>query len=257
MPPLPIDLNALIVTVLAAILAGFVTGFAGFGTGLVASGLWFYALPPIMVPPLVALASVAGQLVGLVTVRKAFAWSQAAPYMIGGVLGLPLGILALGAASPDVLRTCVGVFLVGYAGFQLLRRANLGIGNWGGRWLDGIVGIGGGFLGGFAGLSGPLPLIWLQLRGGDSTAHRAIYQPFNLVVLALASLGDGGARHHRRAAPMDRPLVPAGDRVRCLARHARLYRRVDGHLSACRAGAARGLGYHLAGAGAAAPMIRD
>jgi uncharacterized membrane protein YfcA len=189
MPPLPIDASSLIVAIVGAVLAGFVTGFAGFGTGLVASGLWFYALPPIMVPPLVALASVAGQLVGLVTVRKAFAWSQAAPYMIGGVLGLPLGILALGAASPDVLRTCVGVFLVGYAGFQLLRRGGLSVGDWGGRWLDGIVGIGGGFLGGFAGLSGPLPLIWLQLRGGDSTAHRAIYQPFNLVVLALASLG--------------------------------------------------------------------
>jgi uncharacterized membrane protein YfcA len=52
-----------------------------------------------------------------------------------------------------------------------------------------MVGIGGGFLCGLAGLSGPLPLIWLQLRGGKSNAQRAINQPFNAVVLTLASIG--------------------------------------------------------------------
>ena len=38
-----------------------------------------------------------------------------------------------------------------------------------------------GFTTGFAGfgLSGPLPLIWLQLRGETSDRQRAIYQPFN------------------------------------------------------------------------------
>jgi uncharacterized membrane protein YfcA len=45
------------------------------------------------------------------------------------------------------------------------------------------------FLGGFAGLSGPLPLIWLQLRGGGNDEQRATYQPFNLIVWALASIG--------------------------------------------------------------------
>ena len=38
-------------------------------------------------------------------------------------------------------------------------------------------------------MSGPLPLIWLQLRGGVPDRHRAIYQPFNLIVLTLASVG--------------------------------------------------------------------
>lgn len=38
-------------------------------------------------------------------------------------------------------------------------------------------------------MSGPLPLIWLQLRGGESDSQRATYQPFNLVVLTLASIG--------------------------------------------------------------------
>jgi hypothetical protein len=38
-----------------------------------------------------------------------------------------------------------------------------------------------------------LPLIWLQLRGGPSIDQRAVYQPFNLIVLAIAGAGMAGA----------------------------------------------------------------
>lgn len=183
------DPASLIFVLLGALVAGFTTGFAGFGTGLVASGLWFHALPAPVVPPLVALAAVAAQLVGLVTVRRSFEWSRAAPFLLGGALGVPLGVAALSLASPGTLRLSVGLFLAGYAGFQFLGLARRGIGNWGGRAADGTVGIAGGFLGGFAGLSGALPLVWLQMRGGPVARQRATYQPFNLIVLSLASLG--------------------------------------------------------------------
>ncbi|MCZ7597104.1 MAG: TSUP family transporter [Gammaproteobacteria bacterium] len=46
----------------------------------------------------------------------------------------------------------------------------------------------GGVLSGFAGLGGPVPLIWLQLQGGSPDSQRATYQPFNLVVLSLAAV---------------------------------------------------------------------
>lgn len=188
---LPLDPASLAIVALGAFVAGFTTGFAGFGTGLVASGLWFHALPAPMVPPLVALASVAAQIVGLLAVRKAFAWRPAMPYLAGGAVGVPLGVLALSAATPFVLRTSVGAFLLVYAAYQLLRRRPLAVGDRGGRVADALVGAGGGFLGGFAGLSGPLPLVWLQLRGGPSERQRATYQPFNIVVLVLAALGMG------------------------------------------------------------------
>src|SRR5690606_26197757 len=183
------DAPTLLIVLSGAFVAGFTTGFAGFGTGLVASGLWFHALPAATVPPLVALASVAAQLVGLIAVRKAFDWRRTAPFLLGGAIGVPVGVAALSAAWPDVLRTSVGIFLVAYALLQLGGTGRVEIGNWGGQKADGAVGLGGGFLGGFAGLSGPLPLVWLQLRGGPRDRQRAAYQPFNLVVLALASLG--------------------------------------------------------------------
>lgn len=176
---------------LGALIAGFITGFAGFGSALVASGFWFHALPAGMVPPLVALASVGAQTVGLIAVRSSFDWRRAAPYLLGGVVGVPAGVALLRVASPELLKTTVGAFLVMYAAFQLSGAARFAIGQWGGRGADAAVGVGGGFLGGFSGLSGPLPLIWLQLRGGKSAGQRATYQPFNLVVLALAALGMG------------------------------------------------------------------
>lgn len=183
------DAMTLAVVLAGALIAGFTTGFAGFGTGLVSAGFWFHALPAPYVPPLVALASVAGQLVGLMAVRHAFAWQRAAPFLAGGVIGVPIGVAVLAWASPGLLRLSVGAFLVAYAVFQLAGLAKLSVGAWGGRPADGTIGLGGGILGGFAGLSGVLPLVWLQLRGGPSAQQRAVYQPFNLIVLTLASLG--------------------------------------------------------------------
>jgi hypothetical protein len=132
---------ALAFVLLGALVAGFITGFAGFGTGLVASGLWFHALPAALVPPLVALSSVAAQLVGLATVRPAFEWGRARPYLLGGVLGVPVGVAALGLASPDTLRLAVGLFLAAYAGFQLRGLARRSIGAWGGSTADGASGL--------------------------------------------------------------------------------------------------------------------
>lgn len=183
------DSSTLAFLLFGALAAGFVTGFAGFGTGLVASGFWFHVLPAAFVPPMVVIASVTAQFVGLAGLRPKFDWPRAAPFLIGGALGVPLGVVALTQASPDLLRLSAGIFLVCYAFSQLGGLTRLSIGNWGGRRSDAAVGLGGGILGGFAGLSGPLPLIWLQLRGGPSADQRAVYQPFNLIVLAIAGAG--------------------------------------------------------------------
>ncbi len=184
-----LDVGSLTVVLGAALIAGFISGFAGFGAGLVASGLWLQVLPATFVPPMVALLSVVSQTVGIFTVRKSFDWSRAAPYLVGGVIGVPLGVAMLAAASPFFLRASIGVFLFAYAGFQLLHRRRGEIGGWGGKRADSIIGVGGGFLGGFAGLSGPLPLIWLQLRGGSNDQQRAVYQPFNFIILGLSAIG--------------------------------------------------------------------
>ena len=46
---------------LGALAGGFVSGLAGFGTALMALGIWLYVLPPSLAVPLVLICSVAGQ----------------------------------------------------------------------------------------------------------------------------------------------------------------------------------------------------
>ena len=43
---------AFFVLVMGALAGGFVSGLAGFGTGLVALGMWLYAFPPAIAVPL-------------------------------------------------------------------------------------------------------------------------------------------------------------------------------------------------------------
>lgn len=179
----------LLLLVVGAFAAGFTTGFAGFGTALIASGIWMHGLPPLLIPPLVTIAAVIAHLVSLATARPVFDWSAAKPFLVGGLIGIPFGVVALKYAGSDTIRTAVGVFLLVFALSQLFKAKASTIGNWGGQKADAAVGVGGGVLGGFAGLSGPLPIVWLQLRGGPSAGQRAIFQPFNLIVLVVAAAG--------------------------------------------------------------------
>ncbi len=175
---------ALIVAVGAG-LGGFVTGLAGFGTGLVALGVWLHVLDPLLAAPLVVICSVIGHLQSIWGLRSRLDWSRLWPFLAGGLPGIPLGVLLLGLLDPQVFRGLVGLFLLAYAGTMLLLR-NLPVLQFGGRPMDAAVGLGGGVLGGFAGLSGPLPTIWCGLKGWTKDEQRSVFQGFNLTILSLA-----------------------------------------------------------------------
>ncbi|MCK4868060.1 MAG: sulfite exporter TauE/SafE family protein [Alphaproteobacteria bacterium] len=168
-----------------ALLAGFVNGLAGFGTGLVALGLWLHVIDPVLAAPLVVICSVAAQILSLVTLRPAFNLYRIWPFLTGGLLGVPIGVLALDHIEVGGFRIFVGTFLILYCAFTLASR-RLPVLDRGGRPADGAVGFAGGILGGAAGLSGVLPTVWCGLKGWGKTEQRAVYQPFNLAVLSWA-----------------------------------------------------------------------
>jgi len=168
-----------------ALLAGFVNGLAGFGTGLVALGLWLHAIDPVLAAPLVVICSVIAQLLSLLSIRPSLSPRRLWPFLLGGVLGVPVGVMALDRIEPEAFRAAVGLFLVGYCAFTLLSR-RLPVIDVGGRAADGAVGLAGGILGGAAGLSGALPTVWCGLKGWGKAEQRAVYQPFNLTILSWA-----------------------------------------------------------------------
>src|SRR5215475_5939254 len=169
---------------LGAFAGGFVAGLAGFGTALMALGIWLYVLPPSDAVPLVLICSVVAQSVTLPSMWKSFDLTLVWPFLIGGLLGVPLGTMLVAHADPNVFKLTVGVLLLVFPA-ALYFSAPMAF-EFGGRIADGIVGFIGGILGGLAGLSGPPPILWASIRGWGKDERRGVFQTFNWTVLFVA-----------------------------------------------------------------------
>lgn len=190
----PAALPLLLLVPLGALAGGFVSGLAGFGTGLVALGIWLHAVEPAPAASLVVVCSVVAQAQTIRTVRHALEARRVAPFVLAGLAGVPVGTALLARLDPAAFRLGVGLLLLGFSGFMLAWGAGRRPVAWGGRAADAGVGFLGGALGGFAGLSGPLPIVWATLRAWGRDARRGLFQAFNLCVLlaALASHAAAG-----------------------------------------------------------------
>lgn len=167
-----------------ALAGGFVSGLAGFGTALMALGIWLYILPPSIAVTLVLICSVIAQTATLPSMWRSFDLTLVWPFVIGGLLGVPLGTVLIAHADPRVFKLTVGVFLLVFpVALYLCKPKAIAIG---GKFADGAVGFAGGILGGLAGLSGPLPILWASVRGWGKDERRGIFQAFNTTVLFAA-----------------------------------------------------------------------
>lgn len=176
---------ALAVLFLGALAGGFVSGLAGFGTALMALGIWLYVLPPSIAVPLVLICSIVAQTSTLPSFWRSFDFRLVWPFLIGGLAGVPLGTLLIAHADPRIFKLSVGVLLLVFPTALYFNRNPTPV-SFGGRVADGMVGFAGGILGGLAGLSGPLPTLWASVRGWGKDERRGIFQTFNWTVLTTS-----------------------------------------------------------------------
>ena len=176
---------ALVLLSLGALAGGFVSGLAGFGTALMALGIWLYVLPPAIVVPLVLICSIVAQTSTLPSIWRTIDFRLVWPFLIGGLFGVPLGTLMIAHADPQLFKLSFGVLLLVFPTALFLNRASVAF-TFGGRLADGLVGFAGGILGGLAGLSGPLPTLWASVRGWAKDERRGIFQTFNWTVLSTS-----------------------------------------------------------------------
>jgi hypothetical protein len=167
-----------------ALAGGFVSGLAGFGTALMALGIWLYVLPPSAAVPLVLICSVVAQTSTLPSMWKSFDLTLVWPFLIGGLLGVPLGTMLIAHADPHVFKLTVGILLLVFPTALYFSKPMAF--EFGGRIADGIIGFIGGILGGLAGLSGPPPILWASVRGWGKDERRGVFQTFNWTVLFVA-----------------------------------------------------------------------
>src|SRR6516162_8130155 len=109
-----VDTLTLALLLFGALAGGFVSGLAGFGTALMALGIWLYALSPSLAVPLVLICSVIAQASTLPSMWKSFDLSLVWPFLIGGLAGVPLGTMMVAHADPKVFKLTVGVFLLAF-----------------------------------------------------------------------------------------------------------------------------------------------
>lgn len=184
MPP-PAELALLIA---GAVIAGFVQGLSGFAFSMVSMAIWVWALDPKLAAVMAVFGSLVGQVIGVFTVPRSVAWRELAPFVLGGLVGIPLGVAVLPHLDAEVFKFGLGALLVLTCPAMLfaanlprvaLRYPALG------RAADSLAGAGGGFMGGLGGFTGVIPTLWCTLRGLEKTAQRTVVQNFNLTTLAV------------------------------------------------------------------------
>jgi uncharacterized protein len=176
--------SQMLLVLLGAVAGGFVQGLSGFAFGLVAMAFWAWFVTPQLAGPMVVFGSLIGQLLSAGTVRRGFEPGRVLPFLLGGALGVPIGVLTLSYLDPVMFRAGVGALLSAYCPVMLFARGLPRV-TFGGRLADGGIGFVGGVMGGIGGLTGPAPTLWCTLRGWGNDAQRAVFQSFNLVMQAL------------------------------------------------------------------------
>jgi hypothetical protein len=177
--------EAWLIVLAGAFVGGFVSGLTGFGTGISAMPIWLYGLTPALASPLVVVCSLVAQFQTLPAIWHAIDFRRCMPFIVGGLVGVPFGAYLLPFIPVGIFKLAVGTLLVVYCSFTLAGRVRLRV-QGGGKIADALIGLGGGVMGGLAGLSGPFPTIWSGLRGWEKDARRAVLQAFNTSILGFA-----------------------------------------------------------------------
>src|ERR1700721_92480 len=147
---MPIAITPELCVALVAILAAsaLMSGLSGFGFSAIgAISLWL--LPPTLGVPLLMSLSTANQLMSLGQLKADMKplrewWPDGpAPYLLGGLVGVPAGLSILHSLPTSTLMAVFGGFLVIYAAYSMLKPEGLHVprtSNWMASSLVGLVG---------------------------------------------------------------------------------------------------------------------
>jgi len=185
---------------IGAACAGFVQGLSGFGFSLTALSVWAWVLPPQLAAVLAVFGALTGQLLAAFTVRRGFDVKALLPFLVGGLLGLPLGLWLLPRVDAVMFRAFVGGLLALWCPVMLFSGRLPRVG--GGRAGDAVAGAVGGLMGPLGGFTGAIPTLWCTLRRFERDAQRAIIQNFNLAVLAVTMAS------YLATGQVTRPMLP-------------------------------------------------
>jgi uncharacterized membrane protein YfcA len=103
---------------------------------------------------------------------------------------VPIGVELLGWTSPATLRLSVGIVLIFFSLYSLVRPQVAPV--TAGKAIDGAIGVLNGIVGGATGLAGIALTIWCTLRGWPRDEQRTVFQPVGVAVFLMTGFWLGG-----------------------------------------------------------------
>jgi len=180
-PSLPLEL--LLATCAILLVAYIFRGITGFGSGLIAIPLLALCMPLTFVVPYISFVDVTASLVHGWHHRRHTAWREVFTVLPFTVLGVVLALYLLKSLDTSILVNALGGFVLLFAAYSLvgpvLKRQIRA------RWSV-AAGSLGGIVGTLFGTSGPLYVIYYQLRGLPKSVFRS--------TIATVFLIEGGIR---------------------------------------------------------------
>jgi uncharacterized protein len=175
----------LAILIIGAFTAAIVQGASGFGSGLVLNAFWLHIMEPAIAIPLNIITCLLMSGWPLYKLRKTLDFSRLRPFIISGLIGIPIGMLLLQSVDPKLFKISIGIFLVIYA-LLILKNNNLSIKVNTNKSIDSLIGLISGFMGGFAALGGLFPTIWVGLQKLPKNTQRGTYEPFIFITSIMA-----------------------------------------------------------------------
>lgn len=170
--------------VFAAAAVSSVAGFAFSGIAMGVAGHLFG--DPVLMVATLSVCSIAIQALAVLRLRRAIDPSALGPMLLAGLCGLPAGVWLLLHASAPRLTAALGVLLLVWSGYGLMRNPRWRVpASRAGNFVAGLLG---GVTGGLAAFPGAAPVIWLQLQGVPKEESRALFQPY-ILLMQMAALG--------------------------------------------------------------------
>jgi len=184
----------------AVLAASTLSSIVGFAFSPVCSTLLLPMINnPVTLVEILMVCSIPMQALNTAALWRDIRINDLSAFLIGGVLGLPIGIWLLLHLGHGGFKQVIGMLLTVYVGYALLGRPFRMVPK--GRLADACIGLAGGLTGGLAAFPSGALVIWCSLQGWDKRRQRALYQPFILVLqifgLALIHLigGHGTVAH--------------------------------------------------------------
>ena len=174
--------------IIISFIATIVRSTFGFGESLVAVPLFVLFVPLEVAVPLSVLMSVLVAMVVVIQDHKAIHIASARWLILYALLGIPIGLLILKYGNGYWVKIGLGLLIIGYSVYTLLKKRTLHLEEDSRFWLF-VCGFLSGVLGGAYGINGPALVVYGNMRRWSAQHFRATLQAYFLPASFIGIVG--------------------------------------------------------------------